>query len=400
MLEQKFRKASAARRMVARPHPARHADFDLHGLVGIRVLDWHADDRSAVGTQLGLLEEPLNREPDIVIRFVDRLDTSGPLRQIGVGEAAFDDDAFIILRSRHKAPAKVRIDLDAIGRRCEIVCERGVRAIPLLLAIINLTVLAKGGLALHATAFRYEGRGVLVAGWSKSGKTETLLAFLENGAEYVGDEWIYLSADGATMFGIPEPVRVWDWHLAQLPHYLKHLRHNDRLRLAALRHGSGCLGILSQYGTDASRRACLRVLGLVDRQRYAFLRPEKAFLGGAALRGSTIDHVLFMVNAEVGSSLSVEVRPEWVAERMIHSLAEERAPLMGAYRQFRFAFPSRANVLLETAASLEAKRLPALLAGRSCHAVYHSYPPSIRELFDTIAPLVSNEAPAARAADR
>ena len=38
-----------------------------------------------------------------------------------------------------------------------------------------------------------------------------------NGARYVGDEWVYVAADGSRVSGIPEPVRVWDWHLHDLP---------------------------------------------------------------------------------------------------------------------------------------------------------------------------------------
>ncbi len=61
---------------------------------------------------------------------------------------------------------------------CEIVCERGRARVPLLTANVNLVVLGNGALPLHAAAFRFDGTGVLVTGWSKGGKTETLLAFM------------------------------------------------------------------------------------------------------------------------------------------------------------------------------------------------------------------------------
>jgi len=366
-----------------------HHDFDLHGMVGIRLVDASASDRATVAAQLGPITKPLDRAPDIVIRFVDRLQTSVPLRLVGVGEAAYDDDAFLILRSRHKTPARVRIAFDEIGGPCEIVCERGLPAVPLLLAIINLTVLAKGGLALHATAFRYRDRGILVTGWSKSGKTETLLAFLEHGAEYVGDEWIYLSPDGETMFGVPEPVRVWDWQLSQLPHYRQRLNRNDRLKLRALQLGSGGLDGLARVGSRKFGRHVQRVRGLLERQRYAFLRPESAFAGGASASRSTLDQVFFLANSEADGAHTQRVDAGWIADRMTFSMEEERAPLMAVYRQFRFAFPHRPNVFLESVAALEMNRMRELLAGHPCHAVYHPYPPSILGLYDTIAPLLS-----------
>ena len=39
------------------------------------------------------------------MRFVDRLDLRGPLRLIGLDDAAYTDDAFLVLRSKHKAQA-------------------------------------------------------------------------------------------------------------------------------------------------------------------------------------------------------------------------------------------------------------------------------------------------------
>jgi hypothetical protein len=75
-------------------------DYDLHGLAGVRLVDATPGDAAAVSRQLGPIRSSLDREPDIVIRFVDRL-PANRLRYLGVGEAAFTDDAFLVLRSKH-----------------------------------------------------------------------------------------------------------------------------------------------------------------------------------------------------------------------------------------------------------------------------------------------------------
>ena len=190
-------------------------DYDLHGIVGIRLLGASESDVAAVTAQLGPIRAVLDRDPDVVIRFVDRLPVSN-LRYLGREEAGFTDDAFLVLRSR-KARARVQIPVEEIGGRCEIVCESGLPAVPLLIPIVNVTALAKGVVPVHAAAFVHRGSGVLVTGWAKGGKTESLLGFMSHGAEYIGDEWVYVSADGRRLRGIPEPVRVWDWHLDDLP---------------------------------------------------------------------------------------------------------------------------------------------------------------------------------------
>jgi hypothetical protein len=367
-------------------------DFDLHGLVGVRLIDATPADRAVVKAQLGPLQRPLHREPDIVIRFVDRLELPPQTRLIGLNDAAFTDDAFLVLQSKRKTPARVQIPLDAVGGRCEIVCERGLNAVPLLLPIVNLTVLARGGLAMHASAFRFEGTGVLLTGWSKGGKTETLLGFTTRGAEYIGDEWIYFTGDDERMFGIPEPIRVWDWHLTQLPGYWNQLRRSQRVRLHALRVASRALHAL-ENGRGGWRQHAHRVAELIDRQRYAHLRPHDAFRGSSgsigAMRGR-MDRVLFVASHTAPDTTIEAVDPALIADRMAFSLQEERAPFMSFYRKFRFAFPGRANVHIDNADVTERERLQRVLRGRECYVVHHPYPPSIRALHDTIRPVITH----------
>jgi len=144
-------------------------DYDLHGIVGVRLVDATPRDEAAVTRQLGPIHARLQRAPDIVIRFMDRLPPSSGLRLLGMEEAAFTDDAFLILRSKHKSRVRVQIPFDRIGsERCEILCERGLAAVPLLIPIVNLTALARGALPLHASAFEYEGTGVLTTGCPRS----------------------------------------------------------------------------------------------------------------------------------------------------------------------------------------------------------------------------------------
>ena len=379
--------------MPSSTRPKHPCDFDLHGLVGIRLVGASPSDRATVERQLGPMAGALTREPDIVIRFVEHLHRDHPVGLIGLEDTAVAGDDFLILRAKHKSRARVQIAFDRIGDRCEIVCERGVAAVPLLVPIINLTLLANGGLALHASGFRYRGTGVLVTGWSKGGKTELLLACVEQGAEYIGDEWIHIGADGRAMYGMPEPIRVWDWQLEQLPRYRRTLGAGDAFRLAALRQ------VQRATARAADTRAAERLGGsqylhraahLLDRQRYAFLAPHQVFGAEPSALSAPIDRVVFVASSEDARTRLAPVEPSWIADRMVHSLTEERQGLLAAYRRFRFAFPHRANPLIEEAAPLEHARLGALLAERPCFALTHPYPPSIRELFEAASPLFAD----------
>jgi hypothetical protein len=354
---------------------ARSIEYDVHGAAGVRLLDASAADAAAVDRQLGPIRAPLRRDPDIVVRFVDRLATSGPVRLLGVGEAAFTDDAFLLLRSRHKARARVRVDLATVGARSEIVSEHGVPAIPLLVAILNLTILAKGMLPLHASAFVHDGTGIVATGWSKGGKTEAMLAFMQRGGRFVGDEWVHVAADGALVHGLPEPIRLWDWHLRQLPDLRRRVGRGQLRRLGALR-----------LAARAARRiGSPRATALLDRQLYADVAPGRLFDAGAVALTARFDRLFLMGSWE---ERRIAVRPvdaAEVARRMAFSLVHERAPLLAAYEQFRFAFPDRPNPLLEEAPERERALLQRLLAGRPAFAVDHPYPVRLAALFDAMS---------------
>lgn len=368
------------------------ADFDLHGLVGVRLVDAGPADAAAVSQQLGPIRRPLEREPDIVIRFVDRLPASSRVRLIGLDEAGFTDDAFLVLRAKHKARARVQIPLAEIGQRCEIVCERGVPAVPLLIPIVNLTALARGSIPLHASGFTYDGTGVLVTGWAKGGKTEALLAFMARGARYVGDEWLYLTADGRQMHGIPEPIKVWDWHLDQLPQYRALLDAGERGRLAA---GRAAIRALSAAVPRRAGRGPLpvrmmaRALPFLQQQQYVHLKPQKVFPDDAFQLSGPVDRIVLVVSHESPEILVEPIDADDVARRMVFSLQHERLDFLAYYLKFRFAFPEARNDLIDHAEEVQRVALGRALSGRQACAVYHPYPVAIGQLFDAIRPLLS-----------
>lgn len=365
-------------------------DYDLHGLAGIRLIDATPSDVAAVTRQLGPIQKPLMRAPDIIIRFVDRLPTSSSVHYIGLDDAAFTEDAFLVLRSKHGARAKVHIPFEQIGRQCEIVCERGLPAVPLLIPILNLTVLNNGALPLHAAAFTYKQTGILTTGWSKGGKTEALLAFMSRGAGYVGDEWVYISADGQRMYGIPEPIRVWNWHLDYLPSYRALLGRGTRNRLRLLKLLVEMLdrGVPKGPGMRLGVTKTARRLGpILKRQLYVDLPPQRLFGSGSCELAGTLDKVVFVGSRDMAEVTIEPMDAQEIGQRMVFSLQHERLNFMTYYLKFRFAFPEKANLLIEGAEELQRERLKQVLSDKDAYAVYHPYPVPLQSLFDAISPL-------------
>ena len=370
-------------------------EFDLHGHVGIRLLDARDDDVRRVERQLGPLHGRLAREPDITIRFVDRLELRGSLTYVGLHDAGFDEHAFYLLRGKGNVQGKARLAFQDVGASCHIECERSLPDVPLLLAIINMTALAKGVLPLHGSAFVHEGRGVLATGWAKGGKTEMLLSFADRGADYVGDEWVYLTPDGG-MFGLPEPIRLWRWQLAQLPRFADRLRRSERLRLLALDVAArGLEGIAPRARPAGTASVLRRAAPVVRRQVNVQVPPARLFGARAIALRSQLERIIF-----VSSHQAREVRVEAidasdVASRMLASNAEERQAFMSYYRQFRFAFPQLRSPLVERASQVETRLMAKCLRGSPAVWLRHPYPMDIAALSEPVMDFIVNE-PASR----
>lgn len=363
---------------------AGHVDFDLHGFVGIRVLEPRQRDIDVVTRQLGPLVAPLDREPDITIRFVDELPDPGRLTYAGWPEcAAGDDGAFYLLRGRDGVLARTRLPVEDVGNRCTVLTERRAGQVPHLLAIINMTALRHGVLPLHAAAFTYQGAGVLAMGWAKGGKTETLLAFAARGARYVGDEWVYLTRDGQ-MFGVPEPIRLWHWHVQQLAELRAGLPFGTRARLGVLPSAASAAASLAGKLPGLPASVLRRAAPVVRRQAYVQVPPATLFGADAIALQGRLDHVVLVTSHD---RAEIELRPidgASVAARMRASLAEERNPFLQMYRQFRFLFPDRRSSVVEEAAALERGLLDAVLGGRSAHQLSHPYPVRLEDLVPAV----------------
>jgi hypothetical protein len=368
----------------------RTAEFDLHGAVGIRLIDADPADARTIERQLGPRSR-LERRPDLLIRFVDRMPMAGELRYLGSEEAGYTDDRYLVLRGREKSGVVVAIPFEDIAADgpCEIVAERGLRAVPLLVAIVNLTAFANGRLPLHAGAFVHDGHGVLTIGWAKGGKSETLLAFTSQGSEFVGDEWIYLDPATGRAQALPEPMRIWDWQIRALPDVAGRIPRADRRRLAAIRAAARALRVVGELpvvGRSAVGRAATRVRVLVE-QQLSVQVPTARLLGRDPLPdGAPIDRIV-LVTSHASDAMTIEsIEAADVARRATQSFLFEMTDFFGHYRRFRFAFPSLRNPRIDDlerryeAAALEALgAIPAIAVG-------HPYPLRIERLFEAIAP--------------
>ncbi len=373
--------------------------LDLHGLLAIGLVGAGSGEIAAIRRQVGPLPAVEGRDPDIVIRFVDRLTPHGPLRPLG-REAAHDDETFLVLRGRRKAGVRVAVPVDRLGSRpIELVAERGLPAVPYLLPIMNLTMLSAGIIPVHASAFIADGRGTLVTGWAKGGKSEALLAFADHGATYVGDEWVFVTADGSSMAGLPEPMRVWDWQLEQVPHLRDRIGLGRRLRLGAAAGTSRVLHATSQaplLRSTAPGDTARRLEAIAEQQRSLQIPPARIFDGRVAPGLTPLD-VVILIETVIDAGPTVErIAPAQVARRAAATIAYESLDIQALALAYRYAFPDREIPILGALAATIEDRLGTALTATPCLLVRHPSPADIPALHDVIAQAISGLPPPTR----
>jgi hypothetical protein len=369
------------KKMITKSNAQSEIDFDIHGVVGVRLINPSLSDAAAVRRQIGPLEKRLVREPDVIVRFVERIPVED-LNYVDLFKSGFDEHGFYMFEG--EGGLKSRIAFEQIGAaKCDIECESGIQSVPLLMHILNATALKSGYIALHASAFVESGTGVLVTGWAKGGKSEALLAFAANGAQYVGDEWIWLSADGQRMCGIPEYMTVWDWHLDNLPQLQRRVGLLQRGFFRVVRLLDRVYRSLENGLRQAKVMAWLgRVLGPLKRQLHVRLDPEIIFGKSDERSRRARPDLLFMMVSHAREALEIEpIDGLTVIKQMLASIEYERNILRQNYHGHVFAFPKKRNPFLEKVQEIEEAILFRALAGKPAYVVRHPYPVAFDALY-------------------
>ncbi len=359
-------------------------DFDIHGILRVRLVDPTPGDVATIVGRLGPPEEPTGQDPDITIRF-DTIPPLPNLRYLGVNATGFTEEGFYLL-SWKTGKIQARIPFEHIGNQCELVYQRGLGSAPLLDDILNFTLLRKNFLPVHASAFIYDGTGILVTGWTKGGKTEALLSFANHGAQYVGDEWVVLSSDGRTMFGLPFPITLWDWQFKYIPTLMPRVPLQRRILFKSIH----CLDALYQALGPVKLRhvfpatALGEALPALRRQLKILVSPRSLFPNGGSGSRVTVDKLLLMMSHRSPRIELERCHPLEVAQRMKYSNETEQESLLGYYKAFRFAFPHLRNEFLETYKELQGALLSRALEGKEAFRALHPYPVPFDELFTSL----------------
>ena len=226
---------------------------------------------------------------------------------------------------------------------------------------LHLSLHARQCAAVHSASVELDGGAVLVAGWSESGKTETALALMEQGAAFLSDKWTILGADGEAS-AFPIGVGVRRWVLPHLPRLAASLPARARGRLAV----AGLAAAASKPVRDRRGRAGAlagRAVGLADRVGRSPSEVRAAY-GQRDDPGRRVPLAATAILTTVrGSEATCEpADPAWAAAKLARSAAYERRELFQVAQRRGYAFPLEPGDLPHVVVEREAALLERALA--------------------------------------
>ncbi len=335
-------------------------EFDIHGVLGVALVDPSSADVKAVIKHLGPLRGPLLREPDITIRFDKNL---APLclRHLGQKQNAFTDDAFFVFDETDRS-AMAKIPFDQVGSRCEIVCTRSRGSMPLLVPLLSLIALAKGFVAVHASAFVHRGVGILMAGWA-------------------------LSGDGQTMCGLPREIELSPAHLDTVPEVRRAIKRSRLWGFESLRHLTTMQDLLPRKADGTTPAKALRkVISAAQRRILPTVRPQALFGDRVASLTARPDKVFLLISHDDRNVEIIPTPPREMARRIAHMMQYEQRRFMEHYLAFQFAFPERKNAFVEESSSYRYELLLSALQGKETYTVRHPHPIAFSSLYEAVKP--------------
>ncbi|MCA1679686.1 MAG: hypothetical protein LC777_12435 [Actinobacteria bacterium] len=281
----------------------------------------------------------------------------------------------------HSGPMRFELELG-------FPLERAFRE--LVRPALQIALLRRGHVAVHGTTVELDGRGIIVAGWSESGKTETALALMERGAGFLTDKWTVVGTD-ATLTAFPIGVGVRRWALPYLPRLSAALPARSRAQFAVAATANATFGPLR-------RRARGRVGGLLaDTTERAVALADRAALTPSQLRAAyrqedepgrhvPLGGVALLLNVDGDDVFVQEADPAWAAERLARSAAFERRPWFALQERARYAAPGQdPDEPVEAVVARERTLLQAALATAQVLVVRTPFPIDPRRTADAIA---------------
>lgn len=259
---------------------------------------------------------------------------------------------------------------------------------------LQLAAARHGAVAVHGSSVVADGSGIVVAGWSETGKTETALALVEEGASFLSDKWTFVFADGS-LACFPITIGVRRWLLRYAPTLRRKLPRAARLQFAVAAAGEAAArataSLARRGGVVAATHAAAAELATLAQR--AALSPSQlsAAYGQQPPRGREPLNTLIVLTTTVEGPSHAEPRdPAWAARRLARSASYERRDYLTLAERARYIHDQddSGTDIARLIEEREERHLAAVLSSARVIEVRAPFPTDPRRIVDAARPLL------------
>ena len=190
----------------------------------------------------------------------------------------------------------------------------------------------------HASSFVFNGKAILCPGWRNTGKTNLLLSFLKDGAEFLSDDWILIHKDGG-LFSLPKRINL--------------LHYNYLPNIDLIDSFDPTLASFSETVLKLINRSIYQYSDLNENQLKDSLKRrlhfEELFKRKRMLKSKNIDFIFFLNHNNNIKSVNIKkYENNKLQDRMLRVLDFEQSPFKSAYDFYKFSSGNE-NFLIELA---------------------------------------------------
>ena len=264
---------------------------------------------------------------------------------------------------------------------------------PFVRPALQLAAAGHGAVTVHGSAVVADGRGIVVAGWSESGKTETALALVEEGASFLSDKWTLVFGDGS-LACFPVSIGVRRWILRYAPTLRRTLPRAARLQFAAAAAGQTAADVTAPLarrgGVVAATHAAVAELATLAQR--ASLSPSQlsAAYGQPPPTGRAPLAALALLTTTADGPPRAEPRDAaWAARRLARSASYERRDYLALTERARYVRDGDDGAdIARLVEEREERQLTSVLASARVIEVRAPFPTDPRRVAEALRPLL------------
>lgn len=189
---------------------------------------------------------------------------------------------------------------------------------------------AEDGITLiHASGFRHDGEVTLLPAWRHTGKTNTLIPFLQDGGDYLSDDRVWVSSAGDVR-GFPVPVNMLPYNYDSYPGLM-----NPTTAEKVRNRTSELLSewIVPQRSLPDKALHFFNMYYLEPDGEYRFI--EEMIPSASYIDSASVDELVFLQTTS-GDTVSIESLSETAAVELLRAISHyewntDMQELMNAY---------------------------------------------------------------------